>query len=208
MRQFNELGADQVSIRTIANELEISAGNLCYHYKNTDAIIFQLYLNLVEELGKLIAVVQHPDTDIARMLEETEHTFRVMYKYRFLMLDFVAITRRIAELREHFRQIIRLRQQQIRSGIDNLIAKGLMHPEWVPGMYNQLVLNSMLVADAWIPNAEVHFDERGEPVIHYYTHVMFNMLVPFLTASGMAQYREALERKPEWNAGVRFSESF
>ncbi|MBK8704090.1 MAG: TetR family transcriptional regulator [Saprospiraceae bacterium] len=208
LRQFNELGTEQVSIRTIANELEISAGNLCYHFKNTDAIIFQLYLNLVDELGKMVEVVQHPDTDIARMMEETELTFRIMYKYKFLMLDFVAITRRMTELREHFRQIIRLRQQQLRVGIENLVSKELMHQEWTPDMYNHLILHSMMVADAWIPNAEVHFDEKGEPIVQFYSQMMFSMLVPFLTESGLAQYHKALEDRPEWRAGLRFGITF
>ena len=46
---FNQQGSDDVSLRAIARSMDISVGNLAYHYANTDRIIEALYLELAEK---------------------------------------------------------------------------------------------------------------------------------------------------------------
>lgn len=197
LQQFNDRGANAVSIRDIAGEIGISPGNLTYHFKNTDAIVHALYLNLVTELSETIAKVQQPGINVRLLVEESERTFRVMYRYKFLLLDFVAITRRITELRDHFRSLIALRQQQFKISIDWMIAEGILHKEWAPGLYDQFLLRAIILTDAWIPDAEIHFDEKDDSVIFFYTQLFVSSLVPFFTEEGLRQYYQILAARPE-----------
>lgn len=202
LRQFNELGTDQVSIRSIANELGISPGNLCYHYKNTDAIIFQLYLNLVSEMDEIANKIQDPTASMRILIEGALNTFPVMYRYKFLLIDFVAITRRIHTLKQHFREVIALRRMQFRFIIQNMIAQGLLREEWAPGMYEEFISRAIILGDAWVPNAEVYFDSPGTEAIYYYANVHISSMKPYLTEKGLKQYEEVVKEHPVLSASL------
>lgn len=199
LKQFNELGIEPVSIRTIASEIGISAGNLTYHYKNTDKIIYALYLQLVEELGRSLEHVISQSPDIQWMYEATAYNCRMMWKYRFLLIDFVAVSRRISDIRDHFRQLVKMRQWQIREAISEMIDLGLFIPEWQEGMYDRYILRMIIMSDAWIPDAEIHFEGQEEEIIPFYTELIVSSIQPFLTDKGRAAYVAIVEKEGPHN---------
>lgn len=187
LRQFNELGAGQATVRSIAEEVGISHGNLCYHFKNTDVLIEALYDRLTGELEEPVRISQQPGAGLGDILRSTEMTFRLLYKYRFLLLDFVPIIRRIDSIREKFRALIQLRRRQFQAAFRQLIADGLMQEERLPGQYGHLITNLLILGDNWIPNAEIHFDEKGEKVIRFYLEAFLGGLTPYLTEKGLEE---------------------
>ncbi len=197
LQQFNERGVEQVSIRSIASALGISAGNLTYHYKNTDKIIYALYLQLVDELGRSIEQVISQSPDIQWLYEATAYNCRMMWKYRFLLIDFVAITRRITDIRDHFRQVVKMRQWQIRQAINEMVELGLFIPEWQEGMYDKYILRMIIMSDAWIPDAQIHFEGKEEEIIPFYTELIVSSIQPYLTPAGQAAYLAVLGQVPQ-----------
>lgn len=189
-RQLNEDGLDQVSIRTIANALGISAGNLTYHFKNVDAIIYELYLELVNALSESIMAFEPGKLSTKWFYEQTVKNYSIMWEYRFLLQDFVSITRKNRQLKEHFRQLIAMRQLQFRIFADQMIENGIMQQERLPGLYDRYILQSILMSNAWISDALVHFDEFGEPVFNFYADLLLSSLVPFLTEKGLQEYQQ------------------
>lgn len=186
LRQFNERGTDRVTVRSIADELGISPGNFHYHFKNTDAIIQQLYLQLATEMAEESLKVQSPKMDLAWLINFAGIPFRKLYKYKFLLLDFVRIMRRIDSVRTHFRQHIAVQQMQFGLAIKSMIEQGILKPEWMEGMYDRFVQRFLILGDAWIPHAEIHFDqEEEEVVIRYYVDLFMDTLVPYLTDKGL-----------------------
>ncbi len=194
LQQFNELGIEQVSIRSIAREVGISAGNLTYHYKNTDTIIYELYLQLVEALSSSIKQIDPQKLDIEWLCEQLESNFQHLWTYKFILLDFAAVARRVPSIREHFRQLVVLRQFQFRQILEILIAKGLLKKEWIKGMYDQYILLLIIQSGAWIPDAEIHFDGEVEELIPFYANLVLGSLLPFLTETGIEQY-QAYQKK-------------
>ena len=75
------------TVRSVAEEVGISHGNLCYHFKNTDVLIEALYDRLIRNRGASwqVSTAKGGTYDI---IQSTEATFRLLYKYRFLLLDF------------------------------------------------------------------------------------------------------------------------
>ena len=195
LRQFNEKGTDQVSIRSIARAIGISSGNLTYHFKNTDTIIYNLYLQLAEEMDGQVVQVQQKEISLIGILRQSEESFRILYKYKFLFLDFVRIARKIPALREHFRQLMKMRQLQFRMTIDDLIQQDILREEWVEGQYNHLILRIIIFSDSWIPDAEIHFDEAGENVIQFYSTLFISSIVPYLTPKGLEEYQKLVQER-------------
>ncbi len=189
LRQFNANGSERVSIRNIAGALDISAGNLTYHFKNTDALVHQLYLNLVDDLNTRIAILsENREPDFAWLAEQTDVTFRVMYQYKFLLLDFPAIARRIAPIRNHFQELMEGRKVEFRMLMFYWVEKGLLRAEWAPGLYDNLIRHSMLFANAWIADAEVMSEGDPEQIIRHYCDLFVGIIAPFLTPAGLEAY--------------------
>ncbi|MCB0572115.1 MAG: TetR family transcriptional regulator, partial [Phaeodactylibacter sp.] len=181
----------QATLRSIADEVGISHGNLCYHFRNTDALIEALYGRLVAEIDEQV-FQRYAEINLDNMASSVETTYRLLYKYRFLLADLVPITRRIGSLRGQFRELMRLRRTQFHEAFRQLIGQGMMREEWAPGLYGHLITNMLILGDNWIPNAEIHFDEKGEAVVRYYVEAFLAMIIPYLTEAGLAKYRQTV----------------
>lgn len=187
--QLNEKGLDGVTIRSIAKALKISPGNLTYHFKNVDIIVYELYLQLVDALSQAIQHFQTEALNTQWFYEQTVTNFAVMWEYRFLLLDFVTITRRNKQLKDHFRQLVAMRQIQFRMLADQMIANGIMREEVVEGLYDRFILQTIIYSDAWLSDALIHFDQHSDQVFHFYADLMTSSLVPFLTEKGLTEYK-------------------
>lgn len=60
---FNSKGVSKTSLRTIADEVEISVGNLQYHFKKREDIIEALYFQLVEKMDSIFFI---PSDDLLK----------------------------------------------------------------------------------------------------------------------------------------------
>ena len=115
---FNKEGTEAITVRHIAKELGISHGNLCYHFPTTDDLVTKLYFNLVEELDIQIKSMQ--DKASVSLIFDSEKTlFVLLYKYRFLMLNFVDIMRRLPEIRKHYQKLQDRRKLEFKLVFEN-----------------------------------------------------------------------------------------
>lgn len=197
LRQLNERGAERVSIRSIADAIGISSGNLTYHFKNTDVIIFELYLQLVEKLTEGIHRLQNDELSFTYWYKMQVHYLGIMWEYRFLLLDFVALTRRSPKLKANFQQLVALRQLQFRAAIDRMIQEGMLKEEWIEGLYDKFIIRLIILTNAWIGDAEVHMPADKAKQLAFYADLILNAFVPFLTEEGLEDYRKMQGEIPQ-----------
>ncbi len=185
---FNERGLSQVTLRTIANEMGISQGNLNYHFKKREDLIEGLYYQLVARFDELFALPAVGDLDFRMVLAINRQTMDLLYAYRFLLLDFVQIMREHAALRQHFQELGALRTQQFQDAVAILVAKGLMRSEDFEGEYKNLHLRLSLFGDFWVSFSEIRDDlPAAERISKYALHFM-EMLYPYFTKKGKKAY--------------------
>jgi AcrR family transcriptional regulator len=186
---FNRDGTDAVTVRTIAKELEMSHGNLCYHYPSTDALVAALYFRLVEKLNALLAADPPPRIDLRYVFELSYATHETLYAYRFLLLDFVHVMRRLPDVKAFHRELTAQRRVQMRTLIGALITNGTFQPPLVEGQYEQWAELAILFGDFWLSSAEILYEGQEEQKVTTYHRLFVSLAVPYLTEQGRTEWQ-------------------
>ncbi|WP_337043971.1 TetR/AcrR family transcriptional regulator [Emticicia sp. 17c] len=190
LQLFNEFGVETVTVRHIAKELGISHGNLCYHFPNTDAIAETLYDQLIEELNtRLYDPTLFATLSLKTLSETSAFVFGKLYKYKFLIQDFVSLTRRNENLKLKHRNLVKSRRAFFKMCIDTGIAAGFLKTDIIDGQYENFFNQLFIISEFWLLSAEVLYEGREEDKLQYYLNMAFTLIVPYLTEKGLEEYK-------------------
>lgn len=191
LRLFNELGLAKVTLRSIANEMGISQGNLCYHYKKREDILEALYHQLVAKMDEVIALASSSPPSLATSFMVSKEMMQHFFDYRFFMLDFVQIMREQKKIHEHYQQLSQLREQQFIGMFQLWVQEGLMRPEEFEGEYQSLYIRYNILGDFWLSSAITKGAINFE-VVEEYNLIIFQNIYPYLTPKGKKQFKEII----------------
>lgn len=193
LQLFNERGLAAVTLRTIANEMGISQGNLNYHYKTRQDIVEGLYHRLVVQMSTIVAAAgQSMPSDLAAIFEQSKEIMGAFYNYRFLMLDFVQIMRVHPSIHAHYQELTQLRAQQFATIFEQWTQAGIMLPEVYVGQYKALYQRQQIMGDYWLSAAITTHTTLSNQMIGQYCNLIFQALYPYLTEKGQAEFRVIL----------------
>jgi AcrR family transcriptional regulator len=103
---FNSQGEPNVTTNHIADELEISPGNLYYHFRNKDDIVEQLFAVYETRMDQALSVPQERLPTLEDIWMQLHNVFGCMWDYRFLYRDLVDILSRNRKLKLHFGRML------------------------------------------------------------------------------------------------------
>lgn len=185
---FNELGLREVTLRQIANALNMSQGNLSYHFKTKGEIVSRLYFQLVEQMDLEMSKLSQNKAILALLNDSALASMRILYQYRFITRDLYMVLEGDETLKKHYLQLQEMRKQQYVALFHNLINEGLMREEELVGEYDRLYERMNILGDNWI-NAADFFRIEGESKVSHYHALLIEVLYPYLTETGKAQYK-------------------
>jgi AcrR family transcriptional regulator len=104
---FNRIGATRVTTADIADEMNISPGNLYYHFGNKDEIVFELYAAYEARMLPLYSESGGRHVGVDDLWLWLHLLFEQMGSYRFLYRDLDELTSRNHQLRTRFGALLR-----------------------------------------------------------------------------------------------------
>jgi AcrR family transcriptional regulator len=104
---FNRDGEPHVTTADIADEMNISPGNLYYHFRNKDEIVGELHAALDASIAPLLAMPASRPPGVEDLWLLLHLLFERMWQYRFLYRDVDDITSRNARIAARFAAMTR-----------------------------------------------------------------------------------------------------
>lgn len=144
---FNELGERKVTTNHIAAHLQISPGNLYYHFKNKQAIIFALFERYE---ARVLGILQIPANRSLQPLDKLNYlqaVFRGLWDYRFMHRDMEHLLLEDEQLHARYRDFFRICQERIQQIFRGLGAAGILRV--TEQDVTALALNTWIVVTSW-----------------------------------------------------------
>ena len=186
---FNRFGEPNVSTTLISAELNISPGNLYYHYPAKDELINALFDRFERALNDLLNA-----GDDVRNVEDAwffMHTlFELIWEYRFLYRDLNDLLSKNRRLETHFQSILKNKTRAARAMLDGMRRGGALQ---IDSRELEVTATSMVVVLTYWLSFEYVRDPRNalEPsnaqaaLLRGAQHVL-NLMTPYLEASQRA----------------------
>ena len=191
---FNEEGEANTTTIDIANEMDISPGNLYYHFKGKDEIIRELFQQYEVALGgTLTAPIEKPLGDEGSNVEDNWYFLYVvmeeMYQYRFLYHNLEDILHRYPAIRKKFRRLIQLKRAAMYAICQALLKQAVIDTQ--DQQLLGLVDNMTLSLTFWFSYDQLLFDRRPHQVtIHQGVLQLLTMVAPYLGDDQLSFYRD------------------
>ncbi|QXI28227.1 TetR/AcrR family transcriptional regulator [Pseudomonas vanderleydeniana] len=145
---FNQQGERSVSTNHIAAHMEISPGNLYYHFPNKQAIIAVLFA----EYEALVDSFLRPPQGRAATIEDKRFYLKAllaaMWRYRFLHRDLEHLLESDAELAGRYRRFSQRCLIQGQSIYKGFVDAGILAMDAV--QIESLTLNAWIVLTSWV----------------------------------------------------------
>jgi AcrR family transcriptional regulator len=180
---FNRFGEPNVSTTLISAELNISPGNLYYHYPAKDELINSLFDRYEAGLTELLNAA-----DGVRDVEDAWfflHTlFELIWQYRFLYRDLNDLLSKNRRLETHFQAVLKDKTRAVRALLDGMSRTGAVRidtREVEPTATSMVVVLTYWLSYEYVrdPRRALEADAAQQALLRGAHHVL-HLLVPYL----------------------------
>ncbi|MCC7327947.1 MAG: TetR/AcrR family transcriptional regulator [Burkholderiales bacterium] len=187
---FNGFGAPNITTADIADEMNISPGNLYYHFRNKDDIIGELYAAYESAVLPLLELPGSRPPGVEDLWFLLHLLFEKMHDYRFLYRDLDQITSRNRKLALRFADLLRRGERTVLEWCRSLVRSGQMAAG--EREIGALAANVTLVSTYWMSwqriigmHGTTKSGSRETNLDHAAYHVLA-LIAPYLVGEGRA----------------------
>ena len=191
---FNQLGERSVSTNHIAAHMEISPGNLYYHFPNKQAIISVLFS---EYEALVLRFLRPPEGRMASVEDKRQYLQQLldaMWRYRFLYRDIEHLLHSDSELAARYRVFSQNCLHQAQAIYRGFVDAGLMC--MTPLQIESLTLNAWIILTSWVSflcTTRENNDQLSEQAIKRGVYQLLVLESGFVTAQGRADFDELIK---------------
>ena len=191
---FNDEGEEHTTTIDIANEMDISPGNLYYHFKGKDQIIAELFHQYETAIADtLTAPIEKPLSNEHGNVEANWFYLYVvmeeMYQYRFLYHNLDNLQQRYPDLRRRFKRLIQLKRAALYAICQTLLQQSVidLQEQQLLGLVDNMTLNLTF----WFSYDQLLHEDRGPHlIIHQGVLQLLTMVAPYLGDDQLNFYRD------------------
>ena len=175
---FNAQGEPNVTTNHIADELEISPGNLYYHFRNKDDIIEQLFGGYEQRMDAALTAPEGRLPGLEDVWLQLHLVFECIWDYRFLYRDLVDILTRNRRLRLRFARILKRADEQAHQVMRGLVQAGVMRAS--ADEVDAAATKILVIATFWLNYAAARGDKDERTSIRDGIVQVMMLIAPFL----------------------------
>ena len=179
---MNREGEPHVTTADIADEMNISPGNLYYHFRNKDDIIGELYDAYERSVTPLLA--SPPAAEVEDLWLLLHLVFERMHEYRFLYRDLDEITSRNRKLAVRVADFLRRLESTVLELSRSLVRNGRMRAS--ERELGALASNATLVSTYWMSWQRVVGAGRDQMNLTVAAYHVLALFTPFMVGDGRA----------------------
>ena len=182
---FNEKGYHDVTIRMIALKMNMSSGNLNYHFKKREDILEALYFDMVSEFDERIDVLASSEASIIQVKIDVERSMKRMLDYTFFWTDLYNLLLINDKVKEHFQAVFKKRIDGCFLFFNKMIQEDLMRNASFDLEYNFLAERMINYGNTWLYSSRLYPNKLNKNDIEFHVNSFLSMLYPFLTTKGV-----------------------
>ncbi len=178
---FNEEGETNVSTVDIANAVDISPGNLYYHFKGKDALIAALYDAFEEEMRIVLTA------PVDRPLRAEDNwlyfyiVFEEIYDFRFFYRNLTDLLTRYPQINARFQDLLERKQATCASMLTSLDDRGVLSIG--KNEVEEVSTRLTMLLTYWLNFETVrHPDASGPDIIHGGVFHILSHVAPYFLA--------------------------
>ncbi|MFA0088492.1 TetR family transcriptional regulator [Vibrio sp. 10N.286.49.C2] len=184
---FNSDGERNVTTNHIAAHIEISPGNLYYHFSNKQEIVRDIFTLYSQELIERFTPVQGQQESLALLKHYLDSIFTLMWKYRFFYSNLPEILQRDVKLHDEYIEV----QERLQGNLVNIL-RAFVDFELLSLTdkdLKSLVTTLHMIAVGWLSyqSAMSPKTKITEEVIQQGMLQMINVVKPVATLKGQEQ---------------------
>ena len=177
LKLFNDFGEPNVTTTVIADEMEISPGNLYYHFHSKDEIVNALFADYEKEIEPLLTAPGSRPQGTEDIWLFLHLLFETIWKFRFFYRDINDLLTRNRLVETHFQRILEHKENTAVTVCEGLAASGTLTA--TAGEIRALATNMSVVATFWL-SFEHARRPRGEPDIGRGVYQVMSLAAPYL----------------------------
>jgi AcrR family transcriptional regulator len=148
LRLFNEFGEPNITTTVIAEEMNISPGNLYYHFRNKDDIVNSIFVQFEAEIERILMVPGGRRSNIEDVWLYLHLMFELIWRYRFFYRDLNDLLSRNRKLELHFKLILAHKIKVARQLCEDLRSEKSL--EASDAEIGAMATNMVVVATYWL----------------------------------------------------------
>lgn len=201
---FNQHGLERVGIRELARDLDLSPGNLTYHFARKEDLIVAIAARFSADNSEILTPQATAPT-FGAFVELLRPVFRNQYRYRCLSLNVVNVLDEYPDFAPRYRTTQALRRAQFEQWLQQLQAAQRLRSDLTSRELDWLVSYCATFGRNWMLDYWIfRRDQPIEQAIGHSLSVLATAFLPYANTTGRGElepYLEPLARLPEDGSG-------
>lgn len=183
---FNRDGIVNVRLQHIADEAFISIGNMAYHYKNKETIVYAIHEQFASELRALMS-----EMNIVPLFEFMDHYFHQLFllqrHYSFFFTDMLEVFRGYPKIEKEHQELIKWQQMQYEQMLVFNENRGVLELKKWADQLERTIDQLWMSTHMYTTFRSIH---RKEQSINDYCKQIWSVFIPLMTDLGLLEFKQ------------------